>query len=95
MQQHEFERRQREQAEAQMLAQEQLRQQQLAYSQQAAVQQQSELERELLAMRGQYERDQIFLEQYDRVRVPSLIKILAYRLTGLASFRGSKPLKPS
>jgi len=66
-QQQEFEQRQREQAEAQRLAQEQLMQQQLMYSNQAA-QQQSELERELLAMRGQYERDQIFLEQYDRVR---------------------------
>jgi hypothetical protein len=42
-------------------------QQQMMYSNQAAMQQASELERELLAMRGQYERDQIFLEQYDRV----------------------------
>ncbi|KAF5312824.1 hypothetical protein D9619_002944 [Psilocybe cf. subviscida] len=78
MQQQEFERRQREQAEAQMLAQEQLRQQQLAYSQQAVVQQQSELERELLAMRGQYERDQIFLEQYDR-----RVKALEAELSGV------------
>lgn len=65
----EFERRQYEQAEAQRLAQEQLMQQQVMYQNQAAVQQQGELERELLAMRGQYERDQIFLEQYDRVRL--------------------------
>jgi hypothetical protein len=47
-------------------------QQQMMYNNQAA-QQQSELERELLAMRGQYERDQIFLEQYDRVRKLSKI----------------------
>jgi len=66
-QQEEFERRQREQAEAQRLAQEQLMmQQQQMYNNQAA-QQVAEYERELLAMRGQYERDQIFLEQYDRV----------------------------
>ena len=68
-QQREFEQRQREQAEAQRLAQEQLMQQQMLYNNQAA-QQASELERELLAMRGQYERDQIFLEQYDRVCLP-------------------------
>ena len=86
LQQQEFERRQREQADAQMHAQEALRQQQLAYSQQAAVQQQSELERELLAMRGQYERDQIFLEQYDRVRVPILGK--CHKLMPMAPYRG-------
>ncbi len=63
----EFEQRQRDQAEAQRLAQEQLMlQQQQMYNSQAA-QQAGELERQLLAMRGQYERDQIFLEQYDRV----------------------------
>lgn len=68
-QQREFEQKQREQAESQRLAQEQLMQQQTMYNSQAqAAQQASELERELLAMRGQYERDQIFLEQYDRVR---------------------------
>ena len=66
-QQREFEQRQLEQAEAQRRAQEQLLQQQMMYNNQAALQQTSELERELLAMRGQYERDQIFLEQYDRV----------------------------
>ncbi|RDB28709.1 Endocytosis protein end4 [Hypsizygus marmoreus] len=69
-QQREFEQRQREQAEGQRLAQEQLMQQQMLYNNQAA-QQASELERELLAMRGQYERDQILLEQYDR-RVKNL-----------------------
>jgi hypothetical protein len=69
-QQLEFEQRQREQAERERLAQEQLRQQQemMMYSNQAALQAQ-ELERELLAMRGQYERDQLLLEQYDRVGI--------------------------
>jgi huntingtin-interacting protein 1-related protein len=73
-QQAEFERRQREQAERERLAQEQLMQ--LQYNNQAA-QQASELEREMLAMRGQYERDQLLLEQYDRVRVPSSSPLLS------------------
>ena len=65
--QREFEQRQREQADRERLAQEQLMQQQLAqYTNQAAARVQ-ELERELLGMRGQYERDQLLLEQYDRV----------------------------
>ncbi|KAL0578466.1 sla2 Src-like adaptor 2 [Marasmius crinis-equi] len=67
----EFERRQREQEENQRRAQEQLMmQQQQMYHDQAA-QQLAELQRELLAMRGQYEHDQILLEQYDR-RVKAL-----------------------
>ncbi|KAJ7040405.1 ANTH domain-containing protein [Mycena alexandri] len=62
----EFEEMQRRQAEAQRLAQEQLLlQQQQQYNMQAS-QQASELERELLALRGQWERDQMFLERYDR-----------------------------
>ncbi|KAJ7103325.1 ANTH domain-containing protein [Mycena belliarum] len=63
----EFEEMQRRQAEAQRLAQEQLilQQQQQAYNMQAS-QQASELERELLNLRGQWERDQMFLERYDR-----------------------------
>ncbi|PPR00025.1 hypothetical protein CVT24_009034, partial [Panaeolus cyanescens] len=77
-QQMEFERRQQEQAEAQRLAQEQLLQQQMMYNNQQAMQQQGELERELLAMRGQYERDQIFLEQYDR-----RVKALESELSGV------------
>ncbi|KAF8898982.1 ANTH domain-containing protein [Infundibulicybe gibba] len=79
-QQHEFEQRQREQAEAQRLAQEQLMQQQMMYQNQAAQQQSGELERELLAMRGQYERDQIFLEQYDR-----RVKALEAELNGVTA----------
>ncbi|KAF8922075.1 ANTH domain-containing protein [Mucidula mucida] len=79
-QQMEFERRQREQEEAQRQAQEQLMlQQQQMYNNQA-MQQAGELERELLAMRGQYERDQIFLEQYDR-----RVKALEAELAGVSA----------
>lgn len=93
-QQQEFERRQQEQADAQRLAQEQLMQQQMMYGNQAA-QQASDLERELLAMRGQYERDQIFLEQYDRVssdasslrRVSDLIDSAGQSLRGRIEWR--------
>lgn len=73
--QQEFEEMQRQQAERERMAQEELlRQQQL---QQQSMQQHQmndmygarmqEIEREMLAMRGQYERDQLMLEQYDRV----------------------------
>lgn len=67
-QQREFEQRQREQAEAQRIAQEQLAEQQARYNNQAA-HQQSELEKELLNLQGHFHRDQIFLEQYDRVSI--------------------------
>jgi hypothetical protein len=67
----EFERRQAEQAERERLAQEQLMQQQMMQYNNQAANQLHELERELLAMRGQYERDQLMLEQYDRVRLPA------------------------
>lgn len=66
-QQAEFEQRQREQAERERMAQEQLMQQQMMQYNNQAAQQASELEREMLAMRGQFERDQLLLEQYDRV----------------------------
>ncbi|TFK30873.1 ANTH-domain-containing protein [Coprinopsis marcescibilis] len=88
-QQREFEQRQREQAEAQRLAQEQLMQQQMMYTNQAAQQQAVELERELLAMRGQYERDQIFLEQYDR-RVKALEAELSAMSNHVASQTATK-----
>ena len=71
-QQREFDQRQREQAEAQRIAQEQLAEQQAMYNNQAA-RQQSELEQELLNLRGHFQRDQIFLEQYDRVNTHALI----------------------
>ncbi|TFK56684.1 cytoskeleton assembly control protein [Heliocybe sulcata] len=67
----EFDRRQQEQLEKERMAQEQLMQQQMMQYNNQAAQQMHELERELLAMRGQYERDQLMLEQYDR-RVKAL-----------------------
>ena len=80
-QQREFEEQQRQQAERERAAQEALLRQQQEQSQQSQYAQQqqfqqnagraAELEREILAMRGQYERDQMMLEQYDR-RVKSL-----------------------
>lgn len=80
-QQREFEEQQRRQAERERAAQDALlRQQQQDQQQSQYMQQQqlaqnagraAELEREILAMRGQYERDQMMLEQYDR-RVKSL-----------------------
>ncbi|KAF8323279.1 ANTH-domain-containing protein [Clavulina sp. PMI_390] len=66
-----FEEAQRQQAERERLAQERLMQEQvMQYNNQVAGRQQ-ELEREILGMRGQYERDQLLLEQYDR-RVKAL-----------------------
>jgi huntingtin-interacting protein 1-related protein len=76
-QQREFEQRQAAQAERERLAQEQLMQQQMMQYNNVAAQQANELERELLAMRGQYERDQLLLEQYDRVRI-LLLPLLSY-----------------
>lgn len=52
------------QAEAQRLAQEQLLRDQYARQAQGRL---AELEREILNMRGQYDKDQLLLEQYDRV----------------------------
>ncbi|KDN49591.1 hypothetical protein K437DRAFT_76853 [Tilletiaria anomala UBC 951] len=64
----EFEEQQRLQAEQQKQAQDALIRAQMEH---AAGGRMAELERELLAMRGQYERDQLMLEQYDR-RVKAL-----------------------
>ena len=72
-QQHEFEQRQREQAERERLAQEQLMQQQMMQLNNQAAQHVNDMERDMLAMRGQYERDQLLLEQYDRVCVFSIL----------------------
>ena len=84
----EFEARQREQAERERLAQEQLLQQQLAqYSNQAAARV-NDLERELLAMRGQYERDQLLLQQYDRVRASFYIAQSTHAFAARASTGG-------
>ncbi|KAF3930254.1 hypothetical protein ABW20_dc0105945 [Dactylellina cionopaga] len=62
-QQQEFERQQQAQAEAQRQAQEQLLKDQYERQVQGRL---AEMERELLNMRGQYERDQLLLEQYDK-----------------------------
>jgi hypothetical protein len=70
-QQREFEEMQRQQAERERLAQEQLLREQAAHLQNQAAGRMHELEREMLAMRSQYERDQLLLEQYDR-RVKAL-----------------------
>ncbi|KAH9178746.1 cytoskeleton assembly control protein [Lactarius sanguifluus] len=70
-QQLEFEQRQREQQERERLALEQLQQQQFYQLNNQAAQRLNELERELLGARGQFERDQLLLEQYDR-RVKAL-----------------------
>jgi hypothetical protein len=66
-QQREFEQRQMLQQEQERLAQEQLRQQQTMQLNNQAADQVHSLEREVLALRGQFERDQLMLEQYDRV----------------------------
>jgi huntingtin-interacting protein 1-related protein len=63
-QQREFEAQQRMQAEQQRLAQEQLLRDQYQRQAQGRL---AELEREILNMRGQYDKDQLLLEQYDRV----------------------------
>lgn len=67
-QQLQFEEQQRQQAEQQRLAQEALLRDQY---QRHAEGRAAELERDILNLRGQYERDQLMLEQYDR-RVKAL-----------------------
>jgi len=90
-QQLEFEQRQREQQERERMALEQLQQQQLYQLNNQAAQRVNELERELLGARGQFERDQLLLEQYDRVRV--LSSVLHVRLLTAFFGRESKPSK--
>lgn len=69
-QQREYEEQQRMQAERERQAQDDLaRQQAMQFAQGQHQGRMAELEREILAMRGQYERDQMMLERYDgRVR---------------------------
>ncbi|ODV82628.1 hypothetical protein CANARDRAFT_204805 [[Candida] arabinofermentans NRRL YB-2248] len=62
-QQQYWEDQQRQQAEAQQLAQQQLMADQMQRQAQGRV---AELERDMLALRGQYDRDQLMLEQYDQ-----------------------------
>ena len=89
-QQLEFEQRQREQQERERLALEQLQHQQLYQLNNQAAQRVNDLERELLGARGQFERDQLLLEQYDRVGVSSS----DFSVCLLTAFsRESKPLK--
>lgn len=68
-QQREFEEMQRQQAEREQMAQEQLLREQAAHLSNQAAGRAYELEREMLAMRNQYERDQLLLQQYDSVRL--------------------------
>lgn len=68
-QQRDFEEQQRLQAERARQQQEELMRQQMAMQAQGRA---AELEREILAMRQQFEKDQMLLEQYDRVCKPSL-----------------------
>ncbi|KAG8819449.1 sla2 Src-like adaptor 2, partial [Serendipita sp. 399] len=70
-QQREMEEKQRLQAERERMAQEALLAQQMQQYNDQANQQLNQIQMEMLAMRGQYERDQILLEQYDR-RVKAL-----------------------
>jgi hypothetical protein len=65
--QREFDQRKLEQLEKERLAAEQLRQQQMMQYSNVAAHQAGALGRELLAMRSQYERDQLLLEEYDQV----------------------------
>lgn len=87
-QQREFEARQRQQQEQERLALEQLQQQQLQQYTNAAAARVNDLEREIIAMRGQYERDQLLLEQYDRVSLAVLLFVFVvadYRIEGQGS----------
>lgn len=74
-QQREIEEMQRQQAERERQAQEQLMAQQMQQYSDQAGQQVNAMQMEMLGMRGQFERDQILLEQYDRVS-PTLSETL-------------------
>ena len=63
-QQHEFEEAQRQQMEAQRLAQDQLVRDQFARQTQGQL---ADMEQQLLAMKGQWDRDQVVLQHYDTV----------------------------
>lgn len=92
-QQREFEQRQLLQKEQERLAQEQLRQSQMMQYNNQAAEQVHGLEREILALRGQFERDQLMLEQYDRVRYSSSSG--NHRTHRNCISRGSKPSSKS
>ena len=81
-QQREFEEQQILQAQQQELARQQLMQQQAAQQQMGAA---ADLERQLLEMRGQFERDQIMLQQYD-----SRVKALEMELAAINANVGAQ-----
>ena len=89
-QQREFEQRQLMQQEQERLAQEQLRQQQMMQLNNQAADQVHGLEREILALRGQFDRDQLMLEQYDRVWCPPLSGIVVLIKVGLSEGQSSR-----
>lgn len=72
-QQREFEEQQRQQQERERLAQEELNRQQAMQFGQQNQGRIAELEREILGMRGQWERDQMMLERYDGVSVLAFV----------------------
>lgn len=82
-QEREFQEQQRMQQQREREAKEQLemQQQQMQYGMNQG--RLSELEREILGMRGQWERDQMMLERYDHVRMPSLPSRLQSSSIGL------------
>jgi len=98
-QQREFEQRQLLQQEQERLAQEQLRQHQTMHLNNQAAEQVHGLEREILALRGQFDRDQLMLEQYDRVRcLSTLWKHCVHRnlvFRGLKLLSKSSTVRPS
>lgn len=81
-----FEQQQYQQQEQQRLAQEQLAREQFQSQAQGRV---AELERDLLALRGQYEQDQLLLQQYDQ-RVKALETEIATTTQSATQQIGSK-----
>lgn len=66
-QQRAFEDLQRQQAQREQQAAEELQRQQMSLHNNQAAQRVNDLEREILGMRSQFERDQLLLQQYDTV----------------------------
>lgn len=87
LQQREIEEMQRLQRERERAAQEALMAQQMQQFNDQAAQQINQMQMEMLAMRGQYERDQILLEQYDR-----RVKALEGEMAGVSANIGSQML---
>jgi hypothetical protein len=79
-QQREFEEQQRLQAERERQQAEALQLQQMNFQNSQAAMRVNEMERDMLALRGQYERDQLMLQQYDMVSDCSIGR-LAHHLT--------------